>query len=195
MLRDRMRLGWRRHFRRGLLADSMAMADGQAVVAHGDHMNRIALAIIATLVWSGAMFGAGWTWRGDRAEGATSEQKAGTALGALAGEQTARATEHQQAAAAQGAADSAATREDRIDADYDARIAAAVAGRDSELGRVRRLWAGCETDRLSGGAAAAAEAAKQDRLRGASAARVVRACELAQSERDEAIDRYQAVRP
>ncbi|WP_285445489.1 hypothetical protein [Xanthomonas sp. fls2-241-TYG-148] len=156
-------------------------------------MNRTAIAIIAALVWSGAMFGAGWAWRGDRAEVATSEQKAGAAIGALAGEQAARAAEHQQAAATQGAADSATTREDKIDADYDTRIAAAVAGRDSELGRVRRLWAGCETDRLSGGAAAAAEAAEQDRLRGASAARVVRVCELAQSERDEAIDRYQAV--
>ncbi|MBB5675527.1 hypothetical protein [Xanthomonas arboricola] len=156
-------------------------------------MNRHAIAIIATLLWSAAMFGAGWAWRGDRAEGAASEQEAGTALGALAGEQAARATEHQQAASAQQAGDKATTREDKIDADYDARIAAAVAGRDSELGRVRRLWAGCETGRLSGGAAAAAEAAEQDRLRGASAARVVRACELAQSERDEAVDRYQAV--
>ncbi|MBO9766504.1 MULTISPECIES: hypothetical protein [Xanthomonas] len=158
-------------------------------------MNRHAIAIIATLLWSVAMFGAGWAWRGDRAEGAISEQKAGAALGALAGEQAARATEHQQAGAAQQAGDKATAREDKIDADYDARIAAAVAGRDSELSRVRRLWAGCETDRLSGGATAAAEAAEQDRLRGASAARVVRACELAQSERDEAIDRYQALRP
>ncbi|WP_126969052.1 hypothetical protein [Xanthomonas sp. BRIP62411] len=157
-------------------------------------MNRIAIAIIAALLWSAAMIGAGWAWRGDKAEAATSEQKAGAALGALEGEQAARATEHQQAASAQQAGDKAATREDKIDADYDARIAAAVAGRDSELGRVRRLWAGCETDRLSGGAAAAAEAAEQDRLRGASAARVVRACELAQSERDEAVDRYQALR-
>ncbi|RFF46189.1 hypothetical protein [Xanthomonas campestris] len=158
-------------------------------------MNRTAIAIIAALVWSGAMFAAGWAWRGDKADAATSQQKEGAALGALAGEQAARSTEHQQAGAAQQAGDKAATREDKIDADYDARIAAAVAGRDSELGRVRRLWAGCETDRLSGGAAAAAEAAEQDRLRGASAARVVRACELAQSERDEAIDRYQAIRP
>ncbi|PPU07803.1 hypothetical protein [Xanthomonas arboricola] len=157
-------------------------------------MNRIAIAIIAALLWSGAMFGAGWAWRGDRAEGATSKQEAGAALGALAGEQAARTTEHQQAGAAQQAGDKATTREDKIDADFDARIAAAVAGRDSELGRVRRLWAGCETDRLSGGAAAAAEAAEQDRLRGASAARIVRACELAQSERDEAVDRYQALR-
>ncbi|MEA5123297.1 hypothetical protein [Xanthomonas floridensis] len=156
-------------------------------------MNRTAIAIIAALVWSAAMVGAGWAWRGDKAEAATSEQKAGAALGALAGEQAARATEHQQAGAVQQASDQATTREDKIDADYDARIAAAVAGRDSELGRVRRMWAGCETDRLSGSAAAAAEAAEQDRLRGASAARVVRACELAQSERDEAIDRYGAV--
>lgn len=156
-------------------------------------MNRIAIAVIAALVWSGAMFGAGWAWRGDRAEAAVATGEAATGKQALQIVQAARATEHKQAAATQGAADSATTREDKIDADYDARIAAAIAGRDSELGRVRRLWAGCETDRLSGGAAAAAEAAEQDRLRRASAARIVRACELAQSERDEAVDRYTVV--
>lgn len=156
-------------------------------------MNRIAIAIIATLLWSGAMFGAGWAWRGDRAEAAVATGEAATGKQALQVEQAARVTEHKQAAATQGAADSATTREDKIDADYDARIAAAVAGRDSELGRLRNEWAACETSRLSDPAAAAAEIARKDGLRRASAARIVRACELAQSERDEAVDRYQAI--
>jgi len=156
-------------------------------------MNRIAIAIIAALLWSGAMFGAGWAWRGDRAKTAVATGEAATGKQALQVEQAARAAEHQQAAATQGAANSATTREKKIDADYDARIAAALAGRDSELGRLRNEWAACETSRLSDPAAAAAEAARQDGLRRASAARIVRACELAQSERDEAVDRYQAV--
>jgi len=54
MLRDRLRFGWWRHFRRGFLADSMAVADGQALVAHGDRMNR-ALAMLVALVLSGCV--------------------------------------------------------------------------------------------------------------------------------------------
>ncbi|WP_052688515.1 hypothetical protein [Xanthomonas albilineans] len=156
-------------------------------------MNRILIAIAAVLLWSAAMFGAGWAWRGDRAQAATAKQDAGGAREEAKAQAGVREIEHKQATATQGAADSATQREDKIDADYDQRIAAAVAGRDSELGKLRKQWASCETDRLSSGAAAAAEAAEQDRLRGASAARIVRACELAQSERDEAIDRYQAL--
>jgi|GEM_PF-6670954 len=101
--------------------------------------------------------------------------------------------ERTQRAATQAAADSADNRQEKINADYQNRVAAAVAGRDSELGRLRRLWGSCETQRLSDGAAAAAEVAEEDRLRRASAAGIVRAVELAQSERDEAIDRYQAL--
>lgn len=91
------------------------------------------------------------------------------------------------------AANAADSREEQINADYDRRIAAADAGHESELGQLRKLWGSCETGRLSSGAVAASEAAEQDRLRRASAARIVRAVELAQSERDEAIDRYEAV--
>lgn len=101
--------------------------------------------------------------------------------------------ERAQRSAVQAVDDKADIRQEKIDADYQTRLSAAVAGRDSELGRLRRLWGNCETQRLSDGAAAAAEAAEEDRLRRASAAGIVRAVELAQSERDEAIDRYQAV--
>jgi phosphate starvation-inducible protein PhoH len=156
-------------------------------------VNRIVIGIIAFVAWTALAFWMGREWRDRSADLTTATIETATVKESLTAEQGARAVEHQQAAATQGAADKATTREDKIDADYDERIAAAVAGRDSELGRIRKLWAGCETDRLSGGAAAAAEAAEQDRLRRASAARIVRACELAQSERDETIDRYNVI--
>lgn len=87
------------------------------------------------------------------------------------------------------AGDDADAREQQIQADYDRRIA----GADRERDRLSKLWGACETSLLSSSAAAAAEAAEQDRLRRESAARVLRAVELAQSERDEAVDRYVAV--
>lgn len=156
-------------------------------------MNRIALAIIAFVIWTCLAFWGGWEWRDRAADLAESLRTSADTAAALQAEQQARGIEQQQAVAAQGAGDAATTREEKIDVDYQERLAAAVAGRDSELGRLRHEWAGCETARLSDGAAAAAEAAEQDRLRAASAARIVRAVELAQSERDEAIDRYQAL--
>ncbi len=156
-------------------------------------MNRTLIAVLVFAGWSAAMFGSGWAWRGDRAERDTSTAAVATTKESLAVEQQARSTEHQQAAAAQSAGDAADTREKQIDEDFDERLAAAVAGRDSELGRLRKQWAGCETSRLSDAAGAAAEAAEEDRLRRASAARIVRAVELAQSERDECVDRYGAL--
>ncbi|HEL3210958.1 TPA: hypothetical protein UMF58_003514 [Stenotrophomonas maltophilia] len=47
-------------------------------------MNRIVIAFAAFSLWSGAMFGAGWVWRGDRAEGAAARQQARTSLLGLA---------------------------------------------------------------------------------------------------------------
>ncbi|MEE7545755.1 hypothetical protein HF319_00695 [Xanthomonas sp. Kuri4-1] len=148
--------------------------------------------IAGALLWSAAMFAAGWAWRGDRAGAADARQQAGASAAVVQQVNDTRATEHAQAQATQAVADTADTQEEKIDADYQERLAAALAGRDSELGRLRQQWAGCETARLSDPASAAAAAAEEDRLRRASAARVVRACELAQSERDEAVDRYQA---
>lgn len=156
-------------------------------------MNRTLAIIVAFVVWTALAGFVGWKWKDKTCDLADANKLLSNTTQSLQVEQQARHTEHKQAAATQSAADSADTRKDKINDDYDTRIAAAVAGRDSELGRIRKLWAGCETNRLSDGAAAAAEAAEQDRLRRASAARVVRACELAQSERDEAIDRYQAI--
>ena len=158
-------------------------------------MNRIAAAIIAFVVWTALAFAAGWAWRGDRAETVEAKTEAKAAKAEAGAQADARKAEQAITTKQTGAGDAADAREERIDADFDARVAAAVAGRESELGRIRKLWGQCETGRLSDGAAAAAEVAEQDRLRGASAARIVRACELAQSERDEAIDRYEALTP
>lgn len=60
-------------------------------------MNRIAIAVAAFALWSGAMFGAGWAWRGDRAEGAEARQQASTSSAQVQQVNQARATEHAQA--------------------------------------------------------------------------------------------------
>lgn len=89
------------------------------------------------------------------------------------------------------AADKADQRNDQIEADYQRRIAGVVHDRD----RLRDLWRSHQaTDRLADSAEAARAADEQDGLRRASAARVLRATERAQAERDEVIDRYEAVR-
>ncbi|MCC4613653.1 hypothetical protein LL963_16400 [Xanthomonas campestris pv. esculenti] len=116
-------------------------------------MNRIAIAIIATLVWSGVMVGAGWLWRGDRAEGASSEQKAGAALGALAGEQAARATEHQQAETLSSIGEKLEQDRETAQAVPDAVLAELRSGAI----RLRDGWASCETQRLTEAAAGTRE--------------------------------------
>ncbi|WP_078518314.1 hypothetical protein [Xanthomonas axonopodis] len=116
-------------------------------------MSRVAIALIVALLWSGAMFGAGWAWRGDRAEGATSEQKAGDALGALAGEQAARSAEHKQADVL---ADIGAKHEEDRQA-AQAVPDAVVADLRSGALKLRDGWASCETQRLTEASAGAAE--------------------------------------
>lgn len=89
------------------------------------------------------------------------------------------------------AADKADKRYDQIEDDYQRRIA----GSDAERDRLLDLWRSHQaTDRLADSAEAARAADEQDRLRRESAARIVRATERAQAERDEVIDRYEAVR-
>lgn len=130
-------------------------------------MNRILIALLVSLVWSAAMFGAGWAWRSDRAKGATSEQKAGAALGALAGEQAARSTEHQQAEAL---ADIGAKHEEDRQA-AEAVPDAVVADLRSGALKLRDGWASCETQRLTEASAGAAErdanAERRDEFAGA----------------------------
>jgi len=56
-------------------------------------MNRIVIA----LLWSAFMFGAGWWWRGDRADAAEARQQADTAAAAVQQVNNTRAIEHEQA--------------------------------------------------------------------------------------------------
>ena len=59
--------------------------------------------------------------------------------------------------------------------------------------RLRQQWASSATACLSTGAEAAAASAEQDRSRRADIAAVLRDAYILQSERDEAVDRYQAI--
>ncbi|WP_049438772.1 hypothetical protein [Stenotrophomonas maltophilia] len=108
-------------------------------------MNRIAVAVAAFALWSAAMFGAGWAWRGDRAEGREAEQRAAGAEAVAAQVNQTRATEHAQAETL--AAIGAKHEEDRTAAA--AVPAAVVAGvRDGSL-QLRDDLATCNTARLS----------------------------------------------
>ncbi|WP_127158479.1 lysis system i-spanin subunit Rz [Xanthomonas arboricola] len=108
-------------------------------------MNRIAIAIIAALVWSGAMLGAGWAWRGDRAEAAVATGEAATGKQALQVEQAARATEHKQA---EVLADIGAKHEEDRQA-AQAVPDAVVADLRSGVLQLRNDLATCSTDLLS----------------------------------------------
>lgn len=116
-------------------------------------MNRAAIAICAFALWSAAMFGAGWAWRGDRADGREANQRAAGAEEVAAQVNQTRATEHAQAETM--AAIGAKHEEDRTAAP--AVADAVVAGvRAGDL-RLRDGWASCETQRLSDAVAAASE--------------------------------------
>lgn len=83
---------------------------------------------------------------------------------------------------------------ERIHEEYEERVRAIRAGHAGDVGRMRSQWAACETGRLADGAAVAGAAAEEDRLRREGLQRVLRDVRLLQSERDEAVDRYEAVR-
>lgn len=116
-------------------------------------MNRTLIAVLALVAWSAGMFGAGWAWRGDRAEGTEARLQASAGADQVEQVNQTRATEHQQA-------DTLATigakhEEDRAAAE--AVPAAVVAGlRDGSL-RLRHDLATCHTSRLSEAAAGAVE--------------------------------------
>ncbi|WLA02798.1 lysis system i-spanin subunit Rz [Xanthomonas translucens] len=133
-------------------------------------MNRILIAIAAALLWSAAMFGAGWAWRGDRAEAATAHVDTAAAQGEAKAQAGAREIEHTQG---QVLADIGAKHEeDRTAAQ--AVPAAVVAGvRDGSL-QLRDDLATCETQRLSDAAAGAAERDAPAQLRAEVAGDLVR---------------------
>ncbi|RRU74162.1 lysis system i-spanin subunit Rz [Stenotrophomonas maltophilia] len=116
-------------------------------------MNRIAIVVAAFALWSAAMFGAGWAWRGDRAEGAEARQQASASSAQLQQVNQTRATEHAQAETL--AAIGAKHEEDRTAA---ATVPAAVVA-DLRAGRLqlRDDLATCSTSLLSQAVAGAVE--------------------------------------
>ena len=124
-------------------------------------MSRIAVVVVGLGLWSAAMFGAGWTWRGDRAEASEANQRGTSALAVAEQVNQARAVEHRQA-------DSLATigakhEEDRAAAET---VPAAVVA-DLRAGRLqlRDDLATCSTARLSEAVAGAVERAAHAQLR------------------------------
>ncbi|RRU05595.1 lysis system i-spanin subunit Rz [Stenotrophomonas sp. 278] len=121
---------------------------------------KIAIGVALFAAWSAAMFGAGWSWRGDRAEAKENGQQAAASAAQVQQLNEVRATEHTQAADV--AAIGAKHEEDRAAAPA---VADAVVA-DLRAGnlRLRDGWASCETRRLS-------EAADSTRERDAAAQR------------------------
>ena len=116
-------------------------------------MNRILASVAAFALWSAAMFGAGWAWRGDRAEGAQARQQVESSAAQVVQVNEARATEHQQADNL--AAIGAKHEQDRTAAE--AVPAAVVAGLRNGNLQLRDDLATCHTARLSEAAAGAVE--------------------------------------
>jgi len=132
-------------------------------------MNRALIAVLALVVWSAAMFGAGWAWRGDRADGGEARQQASTSAAVVEQVNQTRATEHTQADKL--AAIGAKHEEDRTAAQ--AVPAAVVAGvRDGSL-QLRDDLATCETSRLSEAVAGSIERDAHAQLRAEVAAALV----------------------
>lgn len=124
-------------------------------------MKRVAITIAAFVLWSGAMVGVGWAWRGDRAEGREATQRAAGAEAAAAQVNQTRATEHAQAETL--AAIGAKHEEDRAAAET---VPAAVVA-DLRAGRLqlRDDLATCNTARLSEAVAGAVERDQAAQLR------------------------------
>ncbi|HIE0125294.1 TPA: lysis system i-spanin subunit Rz [Stenotrophomonas maltophilia] len=116
-------------------------------------MNRIAITVVAFALWSACMFGAGWIWRGDRAEGREADQRAAGAEAVADQVNQTRAVEHRQANSL--ATIGAKHEEDRTAA---ATVPAAVVA-DLRAGRLqlRDDLATCHTARLSEAVAGAVE--------------------------------------
>ncbi|WP_426787859.1 hypothetical protein [Xanthomonas campestris] len=132
-------------------------------------MNRIVIAIIATLLWSAAMFGAGWLWRGDRAEGAVANAQVATGKQGLHVEQAARAAEHKQASDMAAIGDTHEQDREAAKAVPDA----VVADLRSGVLQLRNDLATCSTDLLSRSVTGAIERDAHAQLRSEVAGAVV----------------------
>ncbi len=124
-------------------------------------MNRIAISLLVFVAWSAGMFGAGWAWRGDRAETVYARQLAGASAAQVEQITQTRAVEHSQAEAL--ATIGAKHEEDRTAATA---VPAAVAAglRDGSL-QLRDDLATCNTARLSQAVAGAVERDQAAQLR------------------------------
>lgn len=134
-------------------------------------MNRTLAAVSAFVLWSAAMFGAGWAWRGDRAEGSEARQQTKSSAAQVAQINETRAAEHKQANTL--AAIGAKHEEDRAAAE--AVPAAVVADLRAGTLRLRDGWASCETQRLSDAVASTSERDASAQRRADFAGAVVRA--------------------
>ncbi|WP_329755005.1 lysis system i-spanin subunit Rz [Stenotrophomonas maltophilia] len=116
-------------------------------------MSRVAVVVVGLGLWSAAMFGAGWAWRGDRAESSEADQRAAGAEAVVDQVNQTRATE--QTKALQLADIGAKHEEDRTAA---ATVPAAVVA-DLRAGRLqlRDDLATCSTSLLSQAVAGAVE--------------------------------------
>ncbi|MET3149136.1 UNVERIFIED_ORG: hypothetical protein ABIC77_000330 [Stenotrophomonas geniculata] len=124
-------------------------------------MNRAAIAVLVFIVWSAAAFGAGWAWRGDRADGSEAKQRASANVAQLQHVNQTRATEHDQAEAL--ATIGAKHEENRTAAE--AVPAAVVADLRTGNLQLRDDLATCNTARLSEATAGAVERGQAAELR------------------------------
>lgn len=132
-------------------------------------MNRITIYLLVFIAWSAGMFGAGWAWRGDRAETWEAQQQASTSAGQVQQLTETRAAEHSQAETL--ATIGAKHEEDRTAAT--AVPAVVVAGvRDGSL-QLRDDLATCNTARLSQAVAGTIERDAHAELRAEVAGAVV----------------------
>jgi hypothetical protein len=124
-------------------------------------MTHPAAVLAGFVLWSAAMFGAGWAWRGDRAEGNEALTQVATGKQALQVEQQARAVEHQQA---EDLANIGAKHEEDRTAAQAVPAAVVADLRDGRL-QLRDDLATCSTSLLSQAVAGAVERDQTAQLR------------------------------
>lgn len=131
-------------------------------------MNRLYAAAAALLV--GLSFWAGWEWRDRSADLAQSRQATKQAQAETKAVETARSAEHQQADTLANIGET----HEQARAAAPAVADAVVADLRADRLRLRREWAGCETQRLSEASAAARERDALAAGREAAAGRIIR---------------------
>jgi hypothetical protein len=70
-----------------------------AAAAQEPDVNRTVIVVLVFVAWSAGMFGAGWAWRGDRAEGTEARQQASASAAQVQQVNQTRVTEHNKAEA------------------------------------------------------------------------------------------------